>query len=96
MILSCNHISKSYGIDTIPRYYRYLDELRAQKIERISSKELSKMMNVTASQIRPVWAKFQNAFTPHSTNFSATFLAGSFGSVNATISTLFSIRAKNR
>ena len=39
-------------IRRMPRYYRYLDELRTQKIERISSKELSKMMNVTASQIR--------------------------------------------
>ena len=32
--------------------YRYLDELRQQNVERISSKELSKLMNVTASQIR--------------------------------------------
>lgn len=46
-----NKISKAV-ISRLPRYYRYLDELRAQKIERISSKELSKMMNVTASQIR--------------------------------------------
>lgn len=46
-----NKISKAV-ISRLPRYYRYLDELRTQKIERISSKELSKMMNVTASQIR--------------------------------------------
>ncbi|MCI8956458.1 MAG: redox-sensing transcriptional repressor Rex [Eubacterium sp.] len=46
-----NKISKAV-ISRLPRYYRYLDELKAQKIERISSKELSKMMNVTASQIR--------------------------------------------
>ena len=49
--LTMNKISKAV-ISRLPRYYRYLDELRAQKIERISSKELSKMMNVTASQIR--------------------------------------------
>ena len=46
-----NKISKAV-ISRLPRYYRYLDELRQQKIERISSKELSKLMNVTASQIR--------------------------------------------
>lgn len=46
-----NKISKAV-VSRLPRYYRYLDELRAQKIERVSSKELSEMMNVTASQIR--------------------------------------------
>ena len=46
-----NKISKAV-ISRLPRYYRYLDELRQQNIERISSKELSKLMNVTASQIR--------------------------------------------
>lgn len=46
-----NKISKAV-ISRLPRYYRYLDELRQQGIERISSKELSKLMNVTASQIR--------------------------------------------
>lgn len=46
-----NKISKAV-ITRLPRYYRYLDELRQQKIERISSKELSRLMNVTASQIR--------------------------------------------
>ena len=46
-----NKISKAV-VSRLPRYYRYLDELRQQKIERISSKELSRLMNVTASQIR--------------------------------------------
>ena len=46
-----NKISKAV-ISRLPRYYRYLDELRQEKIERISSKELSRRMNVTASQIR--------------------------------------------
>lgn len=36
----------------LPRYYRYLRELIAQGRTRISSGELSAMMNVTASQIR--------------------------------------------
>lgn len=46
-----NKISKAV-VARLPRYYRYLDELRQKKIERISSKELSKLMDVTASQIR--------------------------------------------
>ena len=36
----------------LPRYFRYLSELREQGIERISSRELSEQMQVTASQIR--------------------------------------------
>ena len=39
-------------IKRLPRYYRYLGELAANNITRISSKELSSRMNVTASQIR--------------------------------------------
>ena len=39
-------------IRRLPRYYRYLGELLKQNIKRISSKELSERMNVTASQIR--------------------------------------------
>ncbi|MBE7026189.1 MAG: redox-sensing transcriptional repressor Rex [Ruminococcaceae bacterium] len=39
-------------IRRLPRYYRYLAELLKQDIKRISSKELSERMNVTASQIR--------------------------------------------
>ncbi len=39
-------------VKRLPRYFRYLRELRQNNIFRISSLELSKMMNVTASQIR--------------------------------------------
>lgn len=39
-------------IKRLPRYYRYLGELLEHDVERISSKELSEKMNVTASQIR--------------------------------------------
>lgn len=39
-------------ISRLPRYYRYLGMLKDKKVERISSRELSQMMNVTASQIR--------------------------------------------
>ncbi len=39
-------------IQRLPRYYRYLEDLMDQHIERISSNELSKRMSLTASQIR--------------------------------------------
>ena len=39
-------------IKRLPRYHRYLGDLMAQGVERISSQELSVRMNVTASQIR--------------------------------------------
>ena len=39
-------------IKRLPRYYRYLGELRDNGVTRISSKMLSSKMNVTASQIR--------------------------------------------
>ncbi|HIR26447.1 MAG TPA: redox-sensing transcriptional repressor Rex [Candidatus Choladousia intestinigallinarum] len=44
-------ISKAV-VKRLPRYYRYLGDLIEAKVERISSNELSDMMNVTASQIR--------------------------------------------
>ncbi len=39
-------------IGRLPRYYRYLGDLKEQGVERISSQELSSLMHVTASQIR--------------------------------------------
>ena len=39
-------------IKRLPRYYRYLGDLLDNGITRISSGDLSKKMNVTASQIR--------------------------------------------
>lgn len=39
-------------IRRLPRYYRYLGELLENDVVRISSKELSERMHVTASQIR--------------------------------------------
>ena len=39
-------------IRRLPRYYRYLGDLLENDVERISSNDLSKRMNVTASQIR--------------------------------------------
>ncbi len=39
-------------VNRLPRYYRYLNEMKRSGIERISSKDLSEKMHVTASQIR--------------------------------------------
>ena len=39
-------------IKRLPRYYRYLGELVEKEVVRISSKDLSERMQVTASQIR--------------------------------------------
>lgn len=41
-----------YVIKRLPRYFRYLNELCAGGVTRISSKELSERMGITASQIR--------------------------------------------
>ena len=46
-----NNISNSV-IRRLPRYYRFLGELLNQDIQKISSRELSEKMRLTASQIR--------------------------------------------
>ena len=50
-------MSKSINISNsvirrLPRYYRFLGELEDQQISKISSRELSERMHLTASQIR--------------------------------------------
>lgn len=49
--MSGKNISQAV-ISRLPRYYRYLGDLKDEGVERISSHELSKIMHVTASQIR--------------------------------------------
>ena len=46
-----NYVSDAV-IRRLPRYRRYLKKLQSQDIQRISSKELGEIMDVTASQIR--------------------------------------------
>lgn len=50
--MSKRHYVSLAVIRRLPRYYRFLGELIKQGVERISSKELAVMMNLTASQIR--------------------------------------------
>lgn len=45
-------------IGRLPRYLRYLGELKDEGVERISSQELSELMRVTASQIRQDFNNF--------------------------------------
>ena len=45
-------------ISRLPRYFRYLGELKDAGVERISSQELSELMKVTASQIRQDFNNF--------------------------------------
>ena len=45
-------------ISRLPRYFRYLGELKDDGVERISSQDLSVLMNVTASQIRQDFNNF--------------------------------------
>lgn len=45
-------------VGRLPRYFRYLGELRDRGVERISSQDLSTLMKVTASQIRQDFNNF--------------------------------------
>ncbi len=47
-----NSIISNSVIKRLPRYYRFLGELKMQGMTRISSRELSERMGLTASQIR--------------------------------------------
>ena len=51
MLTKDKQISKAV-IKRLPRYRRYLRELQKKGIEKISSKDLSKLIGYTASQIR--------------------------------------------
>ena len=57
MIVDDKTISQAV-IGRLPRYYRYLGDLKDSGIERISSQDLSKLMKVTASQIRQDFNNF--------------------------------------
>ena len=39
-------------VERLPKYYRYLQELCKNQIQRVSSKTISKALNITASQVR--------------------------------------------
>ena len=67
----------------LPRYYRYLGELLREGIYRISSAELSKMMEVNASQIRQDLNCF-GGFGQQGYGYNVKFLYGKIGEVLGT------------
>ncbi len=56
-IMDVRNISQAV-ITRLPRYYRFLGELKDKGVERISSQELADIMNATASQIRQDFNNF--------------------------------------
>ena len=67
-------------IRRMPRYYRYLGELLEDGVERISSNDLSKRMNVTASQIRQDLNNF-GGFGQHGYGYNVKFLYEEIGKI---------------
>ena len=67
-------------IRRMPRYYRYLGELLEDGVERISSNDLSKRMNVTASQIRQDLNNF-GGFGQQGYGYNVKFLYEEMGKI---------------
>ncbi|MCR5451907.1 MAG: redox-sensing transcriptional repressor Rex [Lachnospiraceae bacterium] len=67
-------------IRRMPRYYRYLGELLESGIERISSRELSVLMHVTASQIRQDLNNF-GGFGQTGYGYNVSFLHDEIGRI---------------
>lgn len=67
-------------IKRLPRYYRYLSELLENDTVRISSKELSERMHVTASQIRQDLNNF-GGFGQQGYGYNVAFLQKEIGKI---------------
>ena len=67
-------------ISRLPRYFRYLGELKEQNVERISSQELSKLMKVTASQIRQDFNNF-GGFGQQGYGYNVNYLYQEIGKI---------------
>ena len=67
-------------IRRMPRYYRCLGELLEDGVERISSNDLSKRMNVTASQIRQDLNNF-GGFGQQGYGYNVKFLYEEIGKI---------------
>lgn len=67
-------------IKRLPRYYRYLGDLLKNDVVRISSKELSQKMNVTASQIRQDLNNF-GGFGQQGYGYNVEFLYNEMGKI---------------
>lgn len=67
-------------IGRLPRYFRYLGELKDEGVERISSQELSELMHVTASQIRQDFNNF-GGFGQQGYGYNVEFLYSEIGKI---------------
>ncbi len=67
-------------IGRLPRYLRYLGDLREDGIERISSSDLSALMNVTASQIRQDFNNF-GGFGQQGYGYNVEYLYDEIGKI---------------
>ena len=67
-------------IKRLPRYRRYLGELKKKGIEKISSKDLSELIGYTASQIRQDLNNF-GGFGQQGYGYSVDFLYDEIGSI---------------
>ncbi len=67
-------------ISRLPRYFRYLGELKDGGTERISSQELSEIMKVTASQIRQDFNNF-GGFGQQGYGYNVEFLYTEIGKI---------------
>jgi redox-sensing transcriptional repressor len=74
-----NSISKAV-IKRLPRYYRYLSDMLRLDITRVSSKELSDRMGITASQIRQDLNCF-GGFGQQGYGYNIEFLYNEIGSI---------------
>ena len=72
-------ISKAV-ISRLPRYFRYLGQLRDDGVERISSHELSERMKVTASQIRQDFNNF-GGFGQQGYGYNVQYLYDEIGKI---------------
>ena len=67
-------------INRLPRYYRFLKELEKEGTERISSLELSKALDVTASQIRQDFNNF-GGFGQQGYGYNVSYLKEEIGKI---------------
>lgn len=67
-------------IARLPRYFRYLGELKDQGVERISSQDLSRIMKVTASQIRQDFNNF-GGFGQQGYGYNVEYLYSEIGNI---------------
>ena len=67
-------------ISRLPRYFRYLGELKDEGVERISSQDLSELMKVTASQIRQDFNNF-GGFGQQGYGYNVEFLYTEIGKI---------------